>query len=82
LRVLLLLAVTGLPAAVEAAVLVGAGFRPSLGLSVLATAPAPYGSLHDMLWLLVYHDSWPGFVLELAAAIVFRGLLGQVPAVS
>lgn len=75
-RVLLLLTLTALPAAVEAAVLVGTGFRPSLGLSVLATAPAPYGSLHDMLWLLVYHDSWPGFVLELAAAVLFRGLLG------
>ena len=76
LRVLLLLAVTALPAGVEAAVLVGTGFRPSLGLSVLASAPAPYGSLHDMLWLLVYHDSWLGFVLELAAAILFRALLG------
>jgi hypothetical protein len=76
LRLLLLLAVTGLPAVVEAAVLLGTGFRPSLGLSVLSTAPAPYGSLHDMLWLLVYHNSWPGLVLELAAAILFRGLLG------
>lgn len=78
MRVLLLLVVAGLPPAVEAAVLVGTGFRPSLGLSVLATAPAPYGSLHDMLWLMVYHDSWPGFVLELAAAILLRGLLGTV----
>jgi hypothetical protein len=76
LRVLLLLTVTGLPAAAEAAVLLGTRFRPSLGLSVLATAPAPYGSLHDMLWTLVYHNSWPGFVLEVVAAILFRGLLG------
>jgi hypothetical protein len=75
LRILLLVALTGLPAAVEAGLLCGIGFRPSLGLSVLATAPAPYGSLHDMLWTLVYHDSWPGFVLELMAAILFRGLL-------
>ena len=48
LRVLLLLMLTGVPAAVEAAVLLDTGFRPSLGLSVLATAPAPYGSLHHM----------------------------------
>ena len=39
--------------------LCGVGIRPSVGLSVLATAPAPYGTLHDLLWTLVYHDSWP-----------------------
>jgi hypothetical protein len=76
LRILLLLALTALPAAVEAAALSSLRVRPSLGLSVLLTAPAPYGSLHDMLWTLVYHNSWPSFVLELSAAIVFRGLLG------
>jgi hypothetical protein len=76
LRFGLLCTLTALPSAAEAAVLCGVGFRPSLGLSVLATAPAPYGTLHDLLWTLVYHDSWPGFVLELAAAILFRALLG------
>ena len=76
LRFVLLCAITALPPAAEAAVLLGVGFRPSLGLSVLATAPAPYGTLHDLLWTMVYHNSWPGFVLELAAAILFRALIG------
>ncbi len=76
LRFALLCALTALPSAAEASVLYGIGFRPSLGLSVLATAPAPYGTLHDLLWTMVYHNSWAGFVLELAAAIVFRALLG------
>jgi hypothetical protein len=76
LRFALLCALTALPSAAEAAVLYGTGFRPSLGLSVLATAPPPYGTLHDLLWTMVYHNSWPGFVLELAAAILFRALLG------
>ena len=76
LRVPLLLALTAVPPTVEAAVLTALHFRPSLGLSVLASAPAPYGSLHDMLWTFVYHDSWPGFVAEFAAAVGYRGLFG------
>jgi hypothetical protein len=74
LRVPLLLALTAVPPTVEAAVLTALHFRPSLGLSVLASAPAPYGSLHDMLWTLVYHENWPGFVAEFVAAVGYRGL--------
>jgi hypothetical protein len=76
LRVPLLLALTAVPPTVEATVLTALHFRPSLGLSVLASAPAPYGSLHDLLWTFVYHDSWPGFVAEFVAAVGYRGLFG------
>jgi len=76
LRVPLLLALTAVPPTVEATVLTALHFRPSLGMSVLASAPAPSGSLHDMLWTFVYHDSWPGFVAEFVAAVGYRALFG------
>ena len=70
-----LLALAVLPPVVEAAVLVGIGFHAAQGLAPQVTAVWPYDSYHDLRWLLVYHNSWPSFLLGLLALVSFRGLL-------
>ena len=71
-----LVAVAAVPPAVEALILVALGFRSALGLAPQASALSPYGSLHDLRWVLVYHNSWPAFAGELVAAVGFRALIG------
>ncbi|TML64781.1 MAG: hypothetical protein E6G14_16970 [Actinobacteria bacterium] len=51
------------------------GAQSSLALAPQVSAPAPYGVFHDIRWLLVYHESWLGFVLELIALLLFRTAL-------
>ncbi len=36
------------------------------------SAPAPFDVFHDLRWLLVYHESWIGFVVEAIAFLGFR----------
>lgn len=74
-RLRLLVLVTALPAAVEAAILRGIGFTTALGLAPQASAIWPFGAYHDMRWLLVYHNSWPGLVVELVIVLLLRGAL-------
>ncbi|NJC71188.1 hypothetical protein HC031_15920 [Planosporangium thailandense] len=68
-----LVALTAAPAGVEALALRAGGFAPALAPQ--ASAPAPVGVFHDLRWIVVYHDSWPAFAVEVAAGIVVRALL-------
>ncbi len=69
------MALCGLAAGTEAyltrnvARLTGSGY-----IAPHASALWPYDTFHDLRWVLVYHNSWAGFVAESAAAIVARGL--------
>lgn len=69
-----LLIVGAFPPVVEAGLLYLVGFRTVPALAVQASSLWPIAAYHDLRWLLVYHRSWPGFLLELTAAVVFRGL--------
>lgn len=77
-RGIALLVLAALPPALEAAVVAGIGFQAVRGLAPQASAIWPYHVYHDMRWLLVYHNSIPGFVLLLLALTVVRGLFSAV----
>jgi hypothetical protein len=68
----LLLLLSAVPAAGEAAVLRAVGFGTALSLAPQITAISPYGSFHDLRWVLVYHASWPALIAELVAAVAVR----------
>ncbi|NES14627.1 MULTISPECIES: hypothetical protein [Micromonospora] len=70
-----LLVVAAVPVMAEVGLLYLVGFRPTPALAVQVTSLWPIGTYHDLRWVLVYHRSWPGFALELGAALVARGLL-------
>lgn len=70
-----LLALSALPPVVEVAILAGVGFEPARGLAPQASAIPPYGSFHDLRWLLVYHFSWWSLAVECVGAVVLRTLL-------
>jgi hypothetical protein len=61
--------------ALEAALLAHFGVQSGAGLAPQVDAPAPFGVFHDLRWLIVYHNSWPGFLAEAAAVLFGRGLL-------
>jgi len=61
--------------ALEAALLTHLGVQSGMGLAPQVNAPAPFGVFHDLRWLIVYHNSWPGFLAEAAAVLFARGLL-------
>ncbi|GAA5191672.1 hypothetical protein GCM10023322_49590 [Rugosimonospora acidiphila] len=75
-RLALLIILSAVPAGVEAGLVRAGGFTTTISLAPHVSAVWPYGTFHDLLWVLVYHRSWAGFVLESLAAIAFRGLLG------
>jgi len=62
-------------AVVEAALLTALGATWAGALAPQVTAAAPFGLFHDLRWLVVYHQSLPAFLLELAALLVFRSSL-------
>jgi hypothetical protein len=72
-RWLALIGVAAAPPVVEALVLVLVGFKSAVGLAPQASALSPYGSLHDLRWVLVYHNTWPALAGELVAAVLVRG---------
>jgi hypothetical protein len=69
---LVLLLLSAVPAAGEGAVLRAVGFGSALSLAPQITSIGPYGSFHDLRWILVYHSSWAALVAELLAAVVVR----------
>ena len=74
-RTIALLALAVLPPVLEASVVAAIGFQAARALAPQASAIWPYHSYHDMRWLLVYHNSIPGFVVELLVVTLLRGLL-------
>ena len=62
-------------AVAEATVLSLSGASWAAGLAPQVTAAAPFGLFHDLRWLVVYHQSRPAFILELAGLFLFRGTL-------
>jgi hypothetical protein len=77
-RLLLLVGLSGVVCAVEAAILHAVDLAPVSPVAPQATALVPYSALHDVRWVLVFHRSWPGFVGESLAAIAFRSLMRTV----
>ncbi|HEY2674947.1 MAG TPA: hypothetical protein VGJ07_31845 [Rugosimonospora sp.] len=75
LRLTLLIVLSAVPAGIEAVLVRQTGFTTTISLAPHISAVWPYGTFHDLLWVLVYHRSWAGFVVESLAAIVWRGLL-------
>lgn len=62
-------------AALEALLVVTVGPEPAVALAPQIAAPAPFGSFHDLRWLLVYHPSWLVFVVEAGAVLGLRAAL-------
>ncbi len=58
----------------EAVLLSLAGPRSAMGLAPQASALAPFGVFCDLRWLIVYHNSWPGFAGEALALLVGRAM--------
>lgn len=56
--------------------LVGA-FLPasSVALATQGSAPPPFDLFHDLRWIVVYHESWFGFAVELLGALAVRSAL-------
>lgn len=71
----LLVALTAAPAGAEAGTTRVAGFITVPYIAPQASALWPYGTFHDLRWVLVYHHTWAGFIGESLAAIVARGAL-------
>ena len=67
-----LIALTVTIGVVEAVVLSATGRNVALAAHV--SAPTPYGTFHDVRWLLAYHPHMVALVLEAVAAVVLRGL--------
>ena len=63
---------------IETAILWAVGMETVLGIAPQVSAPAPFDVFHDLRWLLVYHRSWAGLVLEAIAFVVFRTLVTTV----
>ena len=59
-------------ALVETVIVWIAAPRAGLALAPQVSAPAPYDVFHDLRWLLVYHESWLGFVAEVFVFVAFR----------
>lgn len=62
-------------AVAEALLLSSLGASWAAGLSPQVTAAAPFGLFHDLRWLVVYHQSLPAFLIEMAGLFLFRGTL-------
>lgn len=71
----LLVALTAAPAGVEASATRLTGFIATPYIAPQASALWPYGTFHDLRWVLVYHHTWAGFIGESLAAITARGVL-------
>jgi hypothetical protein len=74
----LLVGLTVGASSVEAAILVLVAPHSARGLAPQVVAPAPFGTFHDLRWLLVYHRSWVALAVELAALLLFRAAVDTV----
>nr|WP_232533930.1 hypothetical protein [Plantactinospora sp. KBS50] len=77
-RLVALLLLTAIPAAVESVALAAVGFPAAQGFAPQATAVWPYDIFHDLRWILVYHDTGWLFLAEYLAVIGLRGVLTAV----
>ncbi len=59
----------------ETALVMGFDHGASPELAPQASAIAPFGVFGDLRWISVYHESWPGLVVEVAAMLFVRGAL-------
>ena len=67
-----LVAITTVAVVVETVVVWLIAPHSGLALAPQVSAPAPFDVFHDLRWLLVYHETWLGFVAEVIAFLVFR----------
>lgn len=58
----------------EAIVLQAYGFVSALPLAPQLSAPAPFGTFHDLRWVWTYAWSWPSVAWQLVALLAFRSL--------
>ena len=56
----------------ETGILLALGARGAAALGPQVTAPPPFDVFHDLRWVSVYHNSWVGFVLEIALVLCLR----------
>src|SRR5947208_783799 len=61
---------------IETAILWAVGMETALGIAPQVSAPAPFDVFHDLRWLLVYHRSWVGLLIEAAHATAADGGMG------
>lgn len=60
-------------AVLEVGLLLATGREPALGAHALA--PPPYGTFHDLRWLLTHHPNAAVLLVEVGAAVVLRGVV-------
>lgn len=63
------------PCVLEAALIAGLGPPGAAPLAPQASALSPFDVFHDLRWLLVYHSSFPSFLLEALGLVAVRSLL-------
>lgn len=68
----LLVAVCGAIAGLEALLVTLLGPPGAIASAPQISALAPIGTYHDLRWLLVFHDSWLMFALEVLAMLAVR----------
>jgi hypothetical protein len=73
-RTIALVTVAAVPSVAEAIFVAAIGFQAARALPAQAGALWPYQSYHDMRWILVYHNSIPGFLGEFVVIVAARGL--------
>jgi hypothetical protein len=56
----------------EAVLVSWLGPHGAVALAPQVTAPEPFGIVHDLRWLAVFHRSWATFAAEAGAFLVFR----------
>ncbi|HET8553144.1 MAG TPA: hypothetical protein VFM97_11815 [Gammaproteobacteria bacterium] len=61
-------------AVVEAVVLQALGFVSALPLAPQLSAPAPFGTFHDLRWVWTYAWSWGSVAWQLIALLAFRSI--------
>jgi hypothetical protein len=67
-----LVAISALLAAFESVAILAIGPRSAVALAPQVVAPPPFGVFHDLRWLLVYHQSWFTFVVEVLLLLGVR----------
>jgi hypothetical protein len=74
-RFALLIILAAVPAGIEAAMIRRSELDTTISLAPHISALRPFGTFHDLLWVMVYHRTWAEFVGESVAAIGVRALL-------
>lgn len=75
LPLILLTAVTAVPAMIEAAAMEWTRMTGMTGLAPQISAPVGYAAFHDLRWIFVYQPGWGTFAAEVVVVLAVRSLL-------